>query len=139
MTWLAPQTGEVPLPPVTAVSAPFWDACADHRLLFQRCGACGAAVFNPASVCRACRSADLRWERSAGRGHLYSWTVAWRPQTPAFTVPYAPVIVDLDEGYQMLSNVVGCDVADLRVGLPVEVCFHPVPGRTLPYFRPAPG
>jgi uncharacterized OB-fold protein len=60
--------------------------------------------------------------------------------TPDFVTPYAPVIIDLDEGYQMLSNLVGCTVADVRVGLRVEVEFHPVvKDRTLPYFRPLAG
>jgi len=37
----------------------------------------------------------------------------------------------------MLANVVGCDVADLAVGMRVQVEFHPVSeGYVLPYFRP---
>lgn len=42
----------------------------------------------------------------------------------------------LDEGYQMLSNVIDIELADVRVGLPVEVAFHNLGNRTLPYFRP---
>ena len=46
-------------------------------------------------------------------------------------------VVDMDEGYQMLANIVGCDVADVAVGLRVGVEFHPVAdGYALPYFRP---
>jgi uncharacterized OB-fold protein len=47
------------------------------------------------------------------------------------------VIVELDEGYQMVSNVIGCEPDDVRVGLRVEVEFHPA-GKSmwLPYFRP---
>jgi uncharacterized OB-fold protein len=59
--------------------------------------------------------------------------------TPDFTTPYAPVIVDLDEGYQMLSNLVGCTVGDVRVGLRVKVRFHRIGERTLPYFEPLTG
>ena len=61
----------------------------------------------------------------------------WRPQTPSFRVPYAPAIVDVDEGFQILSDVVGCAPDDVRVGLRVEVDFQPVgDGVALPYFRP---
>ena len=61
----------------------------------------------------------------------------WRPQTPAFTVPYAPVIVAMDEGWHLLSNLVGCDDTEVAVALPVEVEFHPVGGGIqLPYVRP---
>ena len=63
----------------------------------------------------------------------------WRPQTPAFTVPYAPIIVELEEGWQMLSNLVGCEHDEVHVGLPVEVVFHALAdGSTLPYFQPRP-
>ncbi len=68
---------------------------------------------------------------------MYSWTIAYRPQTEAFTTPYAPVIVDLDEGFQMLSNLIDCDTNDLAVGMRVQVEFHEVGPMTLPYFRPA--
>ena len=74
---------------------------------------------------------------SQGRGTIYSWTVSWQPPSPAFAVPYAPVIVNLDEGYQMLSNVIDCDTTDVLVGLDVQVDFRPVgDGVSLPYFRP---
>jgi uncharacterized OB-fold protein len=121
------------------LSAPFWDGCTQRRLLFQRCADCAAAVFNPAPICSRCHSRALAWEQSCGLGSIYSWTVAHRPLSPKFTDVYAPVIVDLDEGYQMVSNVIGCDVADLAVGMPVQVEFHTVGDVALPYFRPVDG
>jgi len=68
---------------------------------------------------------------------VYSYTIAWRPQSPRFTTPYAPIIVDLDEGVQILSNVIRCAVEDVHVGMRVTVEFVPVGTVTLPYFRPA--
>jgi uncharacterized protein len=138
VTQLEPQIGNIRIPRMTDLSRPFWEAVADHRLLFQRCESCGAAIFNPAPICRVCMSKQLRWEESAGVGTVYSWTVAWRPQSPAFEVPYAPIIVDLAEGYQMISILVNCPVVDVRVGLPVEVVYYEVGDRTLPYFQPTP-
>ena len=135
---LQAQEEGIPLPEPTVTSQPFWDGCARGELLFQRCVRCGKALFNPTPVCRYCTSADLRWERGEGRGTIYSWTIAWRPQHPSFKVPYAAVIVDLDEGYQMLSNLVECDAEDVHVGMRVVVTFHAVgKGIHLPYFRPA--
>jgi uncharacterized protein len=138
MTHLQPQVGSIRIPRMTDLSRPFWEAVADHRLLFQRCASCGAAIFNPAPLCRFCTSTQLGWEESAGIGTVYSWTVAWRPQSPAFEVPYAPIIVDLAEGYQMISLLVNCSVDDVRAGLPVEVVYYEVGDRTLPYFQPVP-
>jgi uncharacterized OB-fold protein len=138
MTVLRPQRGAIPAPQPSALSAPFWEGCQRGELLFQRCGDCGAATHTPAFICSRCTSRALTWERSSGRGAIYSWTTVWRPQIPAFEVPYAPIVVDMDEGWQMLSNLVGCDHADVAVGLAVAVEFHPLEsGFRLPYFAPA--
>jgi uncharacterized OB-fold protein len=90
----------------------------------------------PAEICRACLGTDLAWERSAGLGTLYSWTVVHHPVTPAFEVPYAPAIVDLAEGYQMMTNLIGLAPEAITPGLPVEVEFHETGGLHLHYFRP---
>jgi uncharacterized OB-fold protein len=137
VTRLEAQTEGIPLPRLSTISQPFWDGCRARRLLYQRCQTCGHIVFEPAPLCRWCTGRDLQWEESNGEGRVYSWTVAYRPQTEAFTTPYAPVIVDLDEGFQMLSNLIDCDTDDLAVGMRVHVDFREVGELTLPYFRPA--
>ena len=137
MTLLEPQHGAIPHPYPSPISRPFWDGQARGELLYQRCEVCGLSTHTPALVCAHCGSPELTWVPSTGRGTVYSWTVVWRPQTPAFTVPYAPIIVELEEGWQMLSNLVGCEHDAVHVGLPVEVVFHPLAdGVTLPYFQP---
>jgi uncharacterized OB-fold protein len=134
---LTAQRAAVPHATPGPLTAPFWQGCADQTLLFQRCAACAAADFPPAEHCRQCLSTELGWERSRGRGVVYSWTVVYRAATPVFETPYAPAIVTLDEGYQMLTNVIGASTEQLRVGLVVAVDFHEVSdGLWLPYFRP---
>ena len=69
---------------------------------------------------------------------MYSYTVVWRPVTPAFVTPYAPAIVELDEGYSIMTNLIGLDSADVVIGMRVTAQFAAVgDGLTLPYFRPA--
>jgi uncharacterized protein len=104
-------------------------------------GRCRAAQFPPGSppaqTCRRCLGTDLTWDRSAGAGILYSRTVVCRPVTPAFDVPCAPAIVDLDEGYQMMTNLIGLAPDAVSPGLAVQVEFHETGGGLhLPYFRP---
>jgi uncharacterized OB-fold protein len=138
MTQLQQQSGHIPLPEPTSISEPFWDGCREGKLLFQRCLECGTPNFDPVVACRRCLSTRLEWEESAGLGSIYSWTVIWRPQTPAFTVPYAVAIIDIDEGYQMLSGIIDCDTDVLAKGLRVQVDFREMSDViTLPYFRPA--
>jgi uncharacterized protein len=137
VTLLEPQRGAIPLPYPSPISRPFWDGHTRGELLFQRCGDCGRSTHTPAVVCAHCGSQELTWVPSTGRGSVYSWTIVWRPQTPEFTVPYVPIIVDLEEGWQMLSNLVGCEHDAVHVGQAVEVVFHAhAGGVTLPYFQP---
>lgn len=137
MTLLVPQPEGIPLPTPSELSEPYWEGCARGELLFQRCDACGSATHTPAVMCARCTARDLRWERSSGLGEIYSWTVVWRPPTPEFVVPYTAVIVTMAEGWDLLSNLIGVDHTEPRVGMPVEVELHPVgDGVSLPYVRP---
>lgn len=137
MPVLEPPRAGIPEPVPSRWSRPYWEGLAQGELRYQRCAGCGTAVFAPAPVCPGCLSGDLVWEVSAGRGTIYSWTVVWRPQTPAFRVPYAAAIVDLDEGWRMLANVIGCEPDDLAVDLPVVAEIVRVSDTLwLPCFRP---
>jgi uncharacterized OB-fold protein len=53
-------------------------------------------------------------------------------------VPYAPAIIEMEEGVRLVSWVVDCPPEELRTGMPVEVLFDAVtPEVTLPRFRRA--
>jgi len=136
---LAAQRAAVPHATPGPLTAPFWQGCAEGQLLFQRCGSCATANFPPAEHCRQCLSTALEWERSVGIGIVYSWTVVYRAATPVFETPYAPAIIDMAEGFQILTNIIDTEVAQLRVGLAVTVDFRAVGDDLwLPYFRPSP-
>lgn len=129
--------GTLPLPQPSALSQPFWDACKRGELVVQRCGDCGEHVFIPQVACTRCFSPKLAWVPSSGRGTVYSFTIVHRPQQPAFTVPYVVAIVEMEEGWYTLTNIVGCDPEAVRIGLPVEVEFREMSDTiTLPLFRP---
>lgn len=132
-----PQVAGVPAPVPSLFAEPYWEGCRRGELRFQRCGQCGVVPPLPAPICPRCHLQSLGWQRSAGTGSLYSWTVVWRPQNPAFTVPYAPSIVTLDEGFRLLTAMVACRPEDLTDGLAVAVEFHAVDDEiTLPFFHP---
>ena len=130
---------EKPLPAVTEDGAPYWEACRAGELRAQRCTACGHLRWPPSVVCPRCLAEGGEWIQLSGRGRIYSFIVVHRPQHPAFfeDVPYNVVIVELEEGIRLHSNVVGCANEELRVGMPVEVVFDKVSDEvTLPRFRP---
>lgn len=135
---LRPQTGPVPHAS-SQLSVPFWQGCRSGELRYQRCGNCGLSNFPPTEHCRQCLSPGLSWRSGGGRGEIYSWTVVHRPVTAEFEPRYAPAIVTLDEGYQMLTNIVGVQPVELKIGMRVQVQFHAVgPDVTLPYFTSGP-
>ncbi len=138
MSLLQPQPEGITAPRPSLRSKAYWEACRRHQLLYQRCAECSFRGLSAFSVCAYCHATSPVWEESAGKGSLYSWTVVWRPPNPAFEVPYAPAVVRLDEGFWMLSAVIGCEPEALHEDLRLTVEFHPVSDQiSLPYFRPA--
>jgi hypothetical protein len=119
--------------------APWLDAARRHELVVQRCAGCGALRFPARSICSRCLSRDATWVPTSGRGTVFSFAVMHQAMHPGFAaeVPYAVVVVELEEGPRVLSNLVDCPPAEVRIGLPVEVVFEAVtPEVTLPKFRP---
>ena len=127
----------IPLPQPTQLSKPHWDGCREGVLRVQRCSDCGVFVFIPQPVCTGCLGGNLTWVESSGRGTLYSYTVVHRPQQPAFDVPYTVAVVELEEGWFMLSNLVDVLPEAIEIGMPLEVTFREMSSEiALPYFRP---
>jgi len=128
-----------PLPQITGLSRVFWDGCKDKKLLYQKCKDCGHIIFFPKMLCSGCMGHNLEWKESQGRGKIHTFTVTYDAAPPEFmaSVPFALAVINLDEGFTMLSNIVHCDYNKLACDMPVEVVFDPVtPEITLPKFRP---
>ena len=126
----------LPVPEPTAVSAPFWDATRRRELTMQRCETCNRLVWYPRFVCPHCGGSTLQWERLSGNGVVYAVSVHHRAALPALAdkVPYSVVLVDLDDGVRLMSNVFGTAPA---VGDRVGVAWTPLDdGRNLPVFEP---
>jgi hypothetical protein len=116
----------------------FWNGLRDQKLLIQRCGGCGALRHPPRPMCPKCRSLDWEAVESSGRGTVYSYVMPHEPRFPFFDYPYIVVLVDLDEGVRLVSNLFDIDPADVAVGMPVEVYYETFDGGlVLHQFRPA--
>ncbi|MGL5166907.1 MAG: Zn-ribbon domain-containing OB-fold protein [Afipia sp.] len=127
------------LPVPTAWSAPYWEASKNRRFVLQCCNACSRFIMYPKRFCPFCLSEDLGWRDSKGVGEIYSVTVQRTGAPTGFGdhVPYVLVIVRLDEGVQLMSQVIGPGAETARCGDRVRVDFEQVPGTdvTLPVFR----
>ncbi|MES2415311.1 MAG: Zn-ribbon domain-containing OB-fold protein [Pseudomonadota bacterium] len=129
-----------PLPIPDADTETYWKGLKDGQLLLQHCLACGHVQFYQQAICRQCGSEQLEHRPASGMGKVHSFSVVHRAPGPAFKqdVPYAVLLVELDEGPRMISSLVKADVDsvvfDMRVQL---VCEDAGGGITLPRFRPA--
>ena len=136
---------ESPAPPVPVrnpLSAFFWDGAMERRLLIQRCNHCGTYIHLPRPICRRCQSFDLSPSQVSGRATLYSFTVTHKAFHPYFVerTPYMVASVELVEqpGLLVLTNLVGVDESDVRIGMDLQVTFEPLgPDQLIPVFMPA--
>ena len=134
-----PQKPQKPTPTLDADSRTFWEACARHELIIQRCADCTRLRFPPVGLCPHCGSASVEHVRASGRGRVYSWIVvthAVPKEIYAGEVPYAVALVELEEGVRLPTNIIGCEPAKISADMPVEVVFEERGDTTLPLFRP---
>jgi uncharacterized protein len=119
---------ERPLPLITGVTAPFWSAARERRLVVQRCDDCGQLRFPPDPGCFACGSARSTWAPVSGRATLYSWTVCHPPLLPFFQqhAPWPVVVVQLEEGPRMVATLAGIPPEDYAVGMPLQAGFEDI-------------
>ncbi|MBA2535163.1 MAG: OB-fold domain-containing protein [Rubrobacter sp.] len=99
---------------------------------FQRCAECGAAVFYPRVTCPVCGGADLTWKTSSGRGIVYATTAVYRRDAE----PYNVVLVDLEEGFRMMSRVEGVPAERVEVGTRVSLRVDREGDDPVPVFVP---
>ena len=91
------------------------------KLGFQRCSDCGSSVFHPRVLCPICGSTSLYWQESGGRGTIYATTAIYRKGAD----PYNVALVDLEEGFRMMSRVEGLPAEEVRVGTQVRLKILP--------------
>jgi uncharacterized OB-fold protein len=113
-------------------SLPFWQAADEGRYLVKKCKSCGQVHHYPRDICPFCLSADTVWQDSPGTGVVYSFSTMGQGDA-AYTLAY----VTLDEGVTVMSNLVDCDPAQVRMGQKVRVVFTPTEGgHAVPMFTP---
>lgn len=110
------------LPPIMAVTAPFWEGLHAGELRLQRCSTCSLFQYPPETFCYGCGSTDLEWRQTSGRGTVYSFITVHQRYHAAFAeeLPYNVSIVELEEGPRLLSNVIGVGPEAVAIGMAVQ-------------------
>ena len=127
------------LPRVDDLNEFFWTSGADGKLRFLRCDTDGYYIHPPAPICPKCLGKGLTATEVSGRATLHSFTVNHQPWIPGFDPPYVIGLIEIEEqpDVRLMTNVIGCEPDDVRIGMPLEVTFQEYDDVFLPLFRPA--
>jgi uncharacterized OB-fold protein len=125
-----------PRPGITHDNRFFWDGVKEGRLLIQRCASCETLRHPPGPMCPGCRSLEWNTVESSGRDTVYSYVRHYHPTIPPFEPGHPVVLVELEEGTRLVSDLVGTNGDDVTIGRSVQVEFNAVDDElTLPQFR----
>jgi len=126
----------IPAPVKAFDNMGFWEGVQRHELVFEKCKSCGVWIHPPRPMCPKCHSLEKEWVPSTGKGKIYSFVTYRESPHPAFKAPYSVVLVEMEEGVRLVSNMVDMEPNEISIGMPVEVVFDEVAEDiTLPKFR----
>jgi len=89
----------------------------------------GTPVFFPRAVAPGTGSDRLEWRVSRGLGTVHATTVVYAKDK----APWNVALVDLDEGFRMMSRVEDIDPMQVKIGMRVKVRMHPGDDKQPPY------
>lgn len=107
----------------------YLEHCRKGELAYQVSAADGKAVFYPRIAAPGTGRTDLEWRVSKGLGTVYATTVVYSKNEPPLNV----ALIDLDEGFRMMSRVEGIDPMQVRIGMRVRVKMLPGDDKQPPY------
>lgn len=128
---------ERPLPLLDTETRSFWESCQEDHLVLPYCEHCQQFWFPPTSACPRCLAPVQTYRPVSGRGEVYSYVIYHQAYHPAFPPPYNVVLIQLEEGPHMISQLIDINDQEIKVGMPVQVVFRKEDqGQKLPFFRP---
>ena len=126
-------------PPWRSFSKAYWDASREKKLLVQYDPRSKRYQHYPRPVSIVTGHTGLEWREVSGQGEVFTFTIARRTREPfAGNEPFFIVMVTLDEGVNVMANMVICTQAQMKIGLRVKPYWAPLPNGThLLMFEPA--
>lgn len=129
------------LPTVESDSRPFWDALREEgEFRIVHCRTCDRVHHYPRPFCPHCWSEDVEWVAASGEATLYTYSVVHVNDLAPFKdeLPYIAAVVQLADGPRVMTRLVDCTAAELRVGMPVTMTTARLTDDiTIPLFTPA--
>ena len=125
-----------PIPEATFLTAPYWEYVQQKKLCVQKCSSCEEYIFYPKAWCPTCMNMELHWVELSGRGEVLSFTIVHQASMESYSgdVPYVLVIIKLEEGPQLMANIIKCDPHQIKIGMKVIVVYEDREGFLVPQF-----
>lgn len=118
-------------PPPRSFSKIYWEATREKKLLLQYDPKVGRYQFFPRANSIATGRRNLEWREVSGKGEIFSFTIARRTREPfRGHEPFFIALVTLDEGVNVMANMVDCAMDDMKIGLRVKPYWGPLPNGT---------
>jgi uncharacterized OB-fold protein len=111
----------------------FYRGLLRRQLLINRCEDCGNWYQPPWPTCPACWSANVTPTKVSGVGAVHTFAIPPGSDT-------ALAVIDLAEQHDLRASgqIVDCPAQDVKIGMPVDLCWLERDGHPVPAFRPVP-
>ncbi len=112
--------------------AQFLEYCSRGELAYQVSIATGDPIFYPRVIEPLTGNTDLEWRVSSGVGEVYATTTV----RPRGEEPHNVSIIEMDEGFRLMSTVTDVEPDEVHIGMKVRVVMDAVDasGAALPTF-----
>ncbi len=107
----------------------YMEYCKKGELAYQVCTDDGKAFFYPRAVAPVSGSSNIEWRVSKGLGTVYTTTAVHVRDKPSYNV----ALIDMDEGYRLMSRVEDIEATQVKIGTRVKVRMHPGDEKQAPY------
>jgi len=99
-----------------------------YNLIGNKCDSCKRVFFPPREACPYCRRKSMGKMKECklkGKGKIITYSIIHAgPEAFEEQIPYPVAIVELDEGPRITTQIVDCNVSDVKIGMKVESTFR---------------
>lgn len=111
----------------------FYKFVNEKRLMAVKCNNCGSTFLPPKPTCTNCLSTELKWIEVENSGKLLSYTIIHvAPEHFKSMAPYTIGIIEFKKGLRLPGMICGVSPENLKVGMPLKICFDTVTSNQWP-------
>lgn len=89
----------------------------------NQCRQCGTVQYPPQRICANCQAKDRfeDYKLSDKKGKIFTYAIdylTWSKEAPALIG-----VVDFEGGGRIMCEITDCEPSEIKIGMPVEMCF----------------